>query len=80
MPPKMPTTPQTAKAIKPADQPRTFLTVKQVAAYEQCSEKTVRRAIAAGVLKAIHTGPKGRLVRIDPVAFAAYRQLRGDVH
>lgn len=79
MPPRMPTTPQTAKAIKPADPPRTFLTVKEVAALDQVSVKTVRRAIAAGQLKVVRVGPKGRLIRIDPLMFAAYRQPRGDV-
>jgi excisionase family DNA binding protein len=47
--------------------------VKEVAELDGCSEKTVRRAIAAGLLEAIRVGPSGRLVRIDPAAHAAYR-------
>ncbi|MCV2867426.1 helix-turn-helix domain-containing protein [Defluviimonas sp. WL0002] len=52
---------------------RPLLTVKQVAELDQCSEKTVRRAIAAGLLEVSRVGPGGRLVRIDPAAHAAYR-------
>jgi excisionase family DNA binding protein len=55
------------------DLPRHLLTVKEVAALDGCSEKTVRRAIAAGLLEAIRVGPGGRLLRIDPAAHAAYR-------
>ncbi len=43
----------------------TLLTVKDVAALDHCSEKTVRRAIEAGLLEAIRIGPSGRLLR-DP--------------
>ena len=50
-----------------------LLTVKDVAALDRCSEKTVRRAIAAGLLEAIRVGPGGRLLRIHPAAHAAYR-------
>jgi excisionase family DNA binding protein len=56
------------------DKPRTFLTVKDLAELDSCSEKTVRRAIAIGVLEAVRVGPGGRLLRIDPVAHAAYRK------
>lgn len=49
-------------------------TVKQVAAEDNVSEKTVRRAIAAGLLDAIRVGPGGRLIRIHPEAHAAYRR------
>jgi len=55
--------------------PRTLLSVKDVAQLDQCSEKTVRRAIDAGLLEAVRVGPGGRLVRIDPAAHAAYRML-----
>jgi len=54
--------------------PRTLLTVRQVAELDTCSEKTVRRAISAGLLEALRVGPSGRLLRIDPAAHAAYRQ------
>ncbi|SMY10405.1 helix-turn-helix domain-containing protein [Flavimaricola marinus] len=54
--------------------PRKLLTVKEVAALDNCSEKTVRRAITAGLLLAMRVGPGGRLLRIDPAAHAAYRQ------
>ncbi len=59
--------------LKKTDQPRQLLTVKEVAALDHCSVKTVRRAIAAGLLEAIRVGPGGRLLRIDPAAHAAYR-------
>lgn len=58
---------------KKTDKPCTLLTVKEVAIADNCSEKTVRRAIAAGLLKAVRVGPGGRLLRIDPAAHAAYR-------
>lgn len=50
-----------------------LLTVKEVAVLDRCSEKTVRRAISAGLLEAIRLGPAGRLLRIRPAAHAAYR-------
>lgn len=53
---------------------RVLFTVKQVAALDNCSEKTVRRAIDAGLLAVIRVGPGGRLLRIDPAAHAAYRR------
>ncbi|MFX0547575.1 helix-turn-helix domain-containing protein [Roseovarius sp. S1116L3] len=58
---------------KTTDQPRRLLSVKEVAELDSCSEKTVRRAIAAGLLEAVRVGPGGRLLRIDPAAHAAYR-------
>ena len=61
---------------KTTKMPRTLLTVKQVAELDNCSEKTVRRAIAAGLLDALRVGPGGRLLRIDPAAHAAYRQAQ----
>ena len=53
---------------------RALLTVRQVAELDGCSEKTVRRAIQAGLLEAVRIGPGGRLLRIDPAAHALYRQ------
>lgn len=57
-----------------SNRPRALLTVKQVAELDNCSEKTVRRAIDAGLLEVLRVGPHGRLIRIDPAAHAAYRQ------
>ena len=51
-----------------------LLTVREVAELDNCSEKTVRRAIDAGLLEVIRLGPDGRLVRIDPAAHRAYRR------
>lgn len=50
-------------------------TVKQVAEEDNCSEKTVRRAIKAGLLKAIRVGPGGRSIRIHPNDHAVYRRI-----
>ena len=61
---------------KTTKMPRTLLTVKQVAELDNCSEKTVRRAISAGLLEALRVGPGGRLLRVDPAAHAAYRQAQ----
>ena len=54
--------------------PEQLLTVTQVAELDNCSEKTVRRAIDAGLLDVVRLGPGGRLVRIEPAAHRAYRQ------
>lgn len=62
---------------KMINKPRTLLTVREVAELDNCSEKTVRRAIAAGQLEALRVGPGGRLLRIDPAAHAAYRAASG---
>ena len=51
-----------------------LLSVREVAELDNCSEKTVRRAIDAGLLEVIRLGPSGRLVRIDPAAHRAYRR------
>ncbi|MGR3702788.1 MAG: helix-turn-helix domain-containing protein [Paracoccaceae bacterium] len=59
--------------LKKTDQPRHLLTVKEVAELDGCSVKTVRRAIAAGLLEIVRVGPGKRLLRIDPAAHAAYR-------
>jgi excisionase family DNA binding protein len=61
------------KTISKAERPPTLLTVKQVAEFDQCSEKTVRRAIKDGLLQVLRVGPGGRLIRIDPAAHRAYR-------
>lgn len=53
---------------------RMLLTVREIAALDNCSEKTVRRAINAGLLPAIRVGPGGRLLRISKAAHMAYRQ------
>ena len=58
---------------KKSNQPRHLMTVKDVAQADNCSVKSVRRAIAAGLLEVVHVGPSGRLIRIDPAAHAAYR-------
>jgi excisionase family DNA binding protein len=60
------------KSLK-ADYQSALLTVKEVAALDNCCVKTVRRAIAAGLLDAVRVGPGRRLLRIDPAAHAAYR-------
>lgn len=57
---------------QPQDLP--LKTVKQVAAQDNVSEKTVRRAIAAGLLDVIRVGPSGRLIRIHPRQHDAYRR------
>jgi len=56
------------------ERPCVLLTVKEVAELDNCSEKTVRRAIAAGLLDVVRVGPGGRLIRIHPAAHAAYRR------
>jgi excisionase family DNA binding protein len=61
---------------KTADHADRLLTVKEVAALVGCSERTVRRAIEAGLLEALRLGPGGRLLRISPEAHAAYRRRR----
>ncbi|GGH41662.1 DNA binding domain-containing protein, excisionase family [Cribrihabitans marinus] len=61
---------------KKTDKTRPLLTVKDVAELDNCSEKTVRRAIATGLLAVTRVGPGGRLIRIDPAAHAAYRRAQ----
>lgn len=60
---------------KKIDQNRSLLTVKDVALLDNCSEKTIRRAIDAGLLDVMRVGPGGRLIRIDPKAHNAYRMV-----
>ena len=62
------------KPREKTDPPRVLLTVKKVAELDDTSEKTVRRAIKLGLLKAIRVGPGGRLLRVDPADHAAYRR------
>ncbi|QEP30631.1 helix-turn-helix domain-containing protein [Pukyongiella litopenaei] len=58
----------------PSATPSHLKTVRDVAAEDQVSEKSVRRAIAAGLLDVIRVGPGKRLIRIHPDAHAAYRR------
>ena len=62
-------------ARRPDD--RSLLTGRQVAALDGCSEKTVRRAVTAGLPVAIRIDPGGRLLRITPGAHRAYRLAGG---
>ena len=55
------------------DQNRSLLTVKNVALTDNCSERTICRAIDAGLLDVMRLGPGGRVIRIDPRAHNAYR-------
>ncbi|MGQ3488084.1 helix-turn-helix domain-containing protein [Roseovarius pacificus] len=57
-----------------------LMTVKDVARADNVSEKTVRRAINAGLLEVIRVGPGGRLIRISPAAHAAYRMVQTGDH
>lgn len=56
---------------------RQLLTVRQIATLDNCSEKTVYRAIKAGLLPVIRVGPGGKLIRITKAAHMAYRQMGG---
>jgi len=53
---------------------RQLLTVRQVAVLDSCSEKTVYRAIKAGLLPVVRVGPGGKLIRISKAGHMAYRQ------
>jgi excisionase family DNA binding protein len=65
-------------SLKKTDEPARLLTVRDVAELDNVSEKTVRRAIAAGLLEVVRPGPGNRLVRIEPRALEAYRCYRGN--
>ncbi len=52
-----------------------LLTVKDIAALDQCSEKTVRRAIDAGLLDAVRIGVGARLLRVSHSAHERYRRV-----
>ncbi len=54
-----------------------YRTIQEIAELDRCSEKTVRRAIAAGLLEAVRIGPGGRLIRISRKAHEAYRRAAG---
>ena len=69
--------PKTTSSSPPPYKTRQLMTVADVAFLDQCSEKTVRRAIDAGLLEVVRIGPGGRLMRIDPAAHAAYRAIAG---
>jgi hypothetical protein len=51
------------------------LTMQDVAARDQCSVKSVRRAIELGLLEATRIGPAGRSIRISEDAYARYHAL-----
>lgn len=53
-----------------------LLTIKEIAALDRCSEKTVRRAIKAGLLQALHVGPGGRLLRVTQQSHETYRKAQ----
>ena len=53
-----------------------LMTVREVARLNGESERSVRRAIAAGALEAVRVGPSGRAVRIAPEALERYRRAR----
>ena len=60
--------------IKPADKQIRLLTVKEVAELDGTSEKTVRRAIDAGLLPVLRVGPSRRTIRIHPNDHDMYRR------
>lgn len=66
-----------ATRTSPTRRAEQLLTVADVARLDAVSEKTVRRAIAAGLLDVVRVGPSGRLVRIDPRAHEDYRRRHG---
>jgi excisionase family DNA binding protein len=59
---------------KNTDEQMRLLTVKQVAELDGTSEKTVRRAIDAGLLPILRVGPARRAIRIHPNDHAIYRR------
>lgn len=52
---------------------RPLYTVSDIAVRDSCSEKTVRRAIDAGLLKVVRIGRSGRAIRITHEAHMLYR-------
>lgn len=60
-------------AARPHDAKR-LMTVREVAALDGVSEKTVRRAIDAHLLATVRIGPTRRSIRIHPDDHAAYRR------
>ncbi len=57
---------------------RPLLTIAEIAERDRCSVKTVRRAIAAGLLESIRIGPGGRAIRISEEAHLLYRLRLAD--
>ena len=57
-----------------ASRPEVLYTLADIAGLDRCSVRTLRRAVAAGLLEVVRIGPAGRLIRITPEAHAAYRQ------
>jgi excisionase family DNA binding protein len=57
-----------------SNQASKLMTVREVAELDGTSEKTVRRAIDAGLLAVVRIGPGRRSIRIHPDAHAAYRR------
>lgn len=51
------------------------LTIQDVALRDQCSVKSVRRAIALGLIEATRIGPSGRSIRISEDAYDRYHAL-----
>lgn len=62
------------KTTQRADPDAKLLTVAEVARLDGCSPRTVRRAIAAGLLEAMRIGLGGRLLRVSAEAHEAYRR------
>lgn len=59
----------------PAGKAEHRLTMQDVATRDQCSVKSVRRAIEMGLLEATRIGPSGRSIRITEGAYARYHAL-----
>jgi len=53
-----------------------LLTVSEIAVLDRVSEKTVRRAIEAGLLEALRVGPGNRLLRVTKQAHETYRKAQ----
>ena len=50
------------------------MSVAEVAELDGCSARTVRRAIAAGLLEVLRIGPAARTIRISKAAHDRYRR------
>lgn len=57
-----------------------LMTVAEVAKLDNCSTKTVRRAIAAGLMDILRIGPGGRAIRITRESHAIYRMRIASGH
>ena len=68
------TFPKTKGVAQTLQTPVQYMTVRDVAIADRVSEKTVRRAIDAGLLDVERVGPAKRLIRVHPDAHAAYRR------